>query len=65
MSYDKPVSACICGEISFAELKEAGVTTLEGAEQFGCGITCRLCVPYLLRMIETGETEFAVLESGS
>lgn len=47
--------------MSFAELKVAGVADLDEAARWGCGITCKICVPYLLRMFETGETEFEIL----
>jgi bacterioferritin-associated ferredoxin len=44
-------------------MKAAGVTSLQGAAWlFGAGAACGLCLPYIQRMLETGETEFAVIE---
>jgi bacterioferritin-associated ferredoxin len=58
----KPVTRCVCFDKTFAELKEAGVETLEEIqERFGCSTKCGLCRPYLLKMLETGETEFDVM----
>jgi NAD(P)H-nitrite reductase large subunit len=60
----KPVRQCVCFEKTFQELKEAGVLTLsEVIERFGCTTGCGLCKPYILRMLETGETEFEILVS--
>lgn len=57
-----PVRRCVCFDKTFAELKEAGVRSVEeAAERFGCGTNCGTCRPYLRKMIETGETAFAVL----
>jgi bacterioferritin-associated ferredoxin len=58
-----PVRRCVCGDVSFAELKDQGVTTFEQAAELGVGITCGLCRPYLERLFETGETEFTVLST--
>lgn len=58
------VTRCVCFNVSFADLKEVaeedGVTTLdELREIILCGANCRFCVPYIERMLRTGETEFA------
>mgnify|MGYP000868109705 CR=1 FL=1 len=58
----KPVKRCVCGQVSFARLQEAGVQTLEEAYRLGAGVKCKGCVPYLLQMIATGQTEFPILE---
>lgn len=58
-----PIRRCVCGERTFEELKALGVHSLEDAARYGCGIRCGLCRPYLLRMIETGRTAFAVDET--
>lgn len=58
----RPVRRCVCFSTTFAELKEAGVRSVEeAAERFGCGTNCGLCRPYIQRMIETGEVAFPVL----
>lgn len=62
----KPVTMCVCSKVSFLELKVAGVRSLEDAgERFGAGVTCGLCQAYIKKMIQTGETEFAVIEDPS
>jgi NAD(P)H-nitrite reductase large subunit len=64
MSAPKPVTFCVCHQTSFAELKDAKVASLEEiASRFGCGTGCGSCRPYLVRLLETGETEFDVIES--
>jgi bacterioferritin-associated ferredoxin len=65
MSDPTPVRRCVCFDVSFAALLEAGVGSLEeAAERFGCGTQCGTCRPYIAEMIRTGETAFAVLEEG-
>lgn len=55
----RPVTGCICTGYSFAELKECGLSTAdEIADEFGSGVQCGLCRPYIERMLRTGETEF-------
>jgi bacterioferritin-associated ferredoxin len=62
MSKQKPVVKCICFDKTFADLKVAGVKSVqEAAERFGCSTKCGLCKPYIQKMLETGETEFAIL----
>ncbi|HRF60030.1 MAG TPA: (2Fe-2S)-binding protein [Fimbriimonadaceae bacterium] len=64
MNPEKPVTFCVCHKTSFADLKAAKVTSLEDiANRFGCGTGCGSCKPYLVRLLETGETEFDVIES--
>ena len=57
-----PVDRCVCFNVSFAQLKEfaqAHACGLEGLrERFGCGRGCALCVPYIERMLRTGQTMF-------
>lgn len=66
MSEHKPVTRCVCREVTFAELKQAGVASMrEIAERFGCGTACGHCKPYLARLLATGETEFEVFDSHS
>ncbi len=67
MERDMPVDRCTCLDVSFAELKEFAERTgcgLAGlSERFGCGRECRLCVPYLEQMLQTGQTTFEASDS--
>lgn len=65
-SSDKPVRACMCYPHTFAELKtmvgpHRWTTVQQISDAVGCGSGCGLCRPYLARMLETGETAFAIL----
>ena len=59
-----PVDRCICHQISFEEVKkiaeEEEYTSVEElrAEKI-CSTNCKLCGPYVERMLRTGETEFS------
>ncbi len=56
-----PVRRCVCADVSFKTLRDAGVRSVEEASaRFGVGITCGNCRPYIARMLATGETAFAV-----
>jgi bacterioferritin-associated ferredoxin len=62
----KPVRTCLCYPHSFAELKTLAEqndwqTVADVTAAVGCGSGCGLCRPYLARMLETGETAFAIL----
>lgn len=61
------VEWCICEKRHFSELqREAearGWTTVEQLIEAGlCGTNCQFCVPYVRRMLRTGETSFEVGE---
>lgn len=57
-----PVRRCVCHDITFADLKAAGVCNLDqAADRFGAGTNCQTCVPYMEKMFETGETAFGIL----
>ena len=60
-----PVDRCVCFEVTFERLKayaDRHGCGLEGLrDAFGCGKGCAMCVPYIERMLETGETAFEVL----
>lgn len=50
---------CVCASITFAEMKLSGAKSLEEiGDRFDAGINCGLCVPYISRMLQTGEIEF-------
>jgi bacterioferritin-associated ferredoxin len=58
-----PVKMCVCYDTTFADLKQSGVRSFEDvANRFGCGTGCGLCRPYIARMLETGQTEFAIID---
>lgn len=61
------VTRCVCYSKSFKELKKIArktgarsVTDLQQHVEFG--LNCRLCHPYVRRMLETGETVFEVMD---
>jgi bacterioferritin-associated ferredoxin len=59
----RPVTRCVCHDISFREIAGANPNSLEEiASQYGAGTGCQSCIPYLRRMLVTGETAFAVIE---
>lgn len=57
------ITRCICRGRKFAELlplaHENGWDLQTLMNSTGCGAQCGLCRPYLRRMLETGETDFA------
>lgn len=58
-----PVDRCICHDISFVELlKKAGelnITTIEEVQQHKLSSTkCKLCYPYVKKMLQNGQTSF-------
>lgn len=60
------VDRCVCFQKSFADLlviaKKTGARTLdELQEETEFGMACRLCNPYVRRMLITGETTFTEL----
>lgn len=58
-----PVDRCICHQISFLEIKqianERGIHSLQElqAEKI-CSTNCRLCEPYINKLLQTGEVSF-------
>lgn len=66
MSGNKPVRACLCFPHTFVELKYLAERNRwsfveDITEAVGCGGGCSICLPYLAKMLETGETEFDIL----
>ncbi len=57
------IDRCYCFQRTFAELKaiaqQRKVTSLEGLQQqVAFGLRCRLCLPYVRHMLQTGKTVF-------
>jgi bacterioferritin-associated ferredoxin len=60
------VTKCVCYDMTFQELKEImkknDLKTIEELRKIKpVGTNCKLCVPYIKRMISTGETEFELI----
>lgn len=59
-----PITQCVCHSVSFAQMKtwmaehQADLAALQ--EEFGCGQSCGLCLPYIHAMLRTGRTAFAL-----
>lgn len=57
------IDCCVCYSISFEELhqisKQYELKTFEDLKNKKlCGARCQMCVPYIKKMLETGQTEF-------
>ena len=57
------IDRCYCFQVTFAELREvaeaAGATDVEALQEHVVfGHNCRLCHPYVRRMLRTGATTF-------
>jgi hypothetical protein len=60
------ITRCVCFKRTFAELKEiaeaTGARTVVELQQYAVfGRSCSLCLPYVERMLATGEVEFTEL----
>jgi hypothetical protein len=60
------IDRCVCFDRPFADLlriaDETGATTLEALqEETAFGLACRICNPYVRRMLTTRETLFTEL----
>lgn len=54
---------CVCYSVKFEELraiaKDKGITDFETLkDERACGMRCMMCVPYIKKMLETGQVEF-------
>lgn len=65
MSAFRPIriDRCICRSTSFARLKQtadrSGATTVDELHEHAAfGTDCETCLPYVRRMLRTGETVF-------
>ena len=57
------IDRCICFDVKFSEVKkimeENDLKTIEEIQKLiDVSKNCKLCRPYIEKMIETGETEF-------
>ncbi len=60
------ITKCICYDTSFEDMKKImkdnNLSTLEELKKFKTvADNCKLCVPYIDRMINSGETKFEVI----
>jgi len=58
------ITRCVCYDKTFAELKrladEHGCKTVEELQRYvEFGLNCKLCHPYVRRMLRSGETVFS------
>lgn len=58
-----PVTRCICHQINFSEVKkiseERGLSTVQELQvEKICSTNCKLCVPYIKKLLKTGRTAF-------
>ena len=64
---DYAITRCVCFDVTFATLKvyadKHGCGLDELTKRFGCGRGCALCVPYIRRILLTGETSFPPIAS--
>ncbi len=64
MKYE--VTKCVCNNISFEEMKTFAVRneiqSIEGlVNVLQVATNCRLCVPFIKKMLATGETKFEIV----
>jgi NAD(P)H-nitrite reductase large subunit len=57
------VERCICENRSFVEIRDEalrrGLSTVDELKEARlCGTGCEMCLPYVERMLHTGETSF-------
>jgi NAD(P)H-nitrite reductase large subunit len=57
------ITKCVCFNCSFEHLKEvaekSGVTSLEGLKtQVTFALSCKMCIPYVEKMLQPGEVRF-------
>lgn len=60
------VTKCICFDMTFEEMKkimyENNINSLVELKKIKTvASNCKLCIPYINKMIETGETKFEVI----
>jgi len=57
------VIKCVCSDILFSEMKKVAekhsISNPDKLREYVTfGVNCKLCLPYVKKMLETGETEF-------
>ncbi|HQY20955.1 MAG TPA: (2Fe-2S)-binding protein [Ignavibacteria bacterium] len=62
-----PVKKCVCFNVTFLEMKnimkEKGIDTIEELKEIKeLAGNCKICVPYIKKMIQTGKTEFEIIK---
>lgn len=60
------ITKCICYDTTFKEMRkimrENNLRSIEELREFKpVALNCKLCLPYIKKMIRTGETEFTSL----
>lgn len=60
------ITRCVCYSVRFDELKKIAddkkITDFEALKnERTCGMRCKMCIPYIKKMLETGQTEFLEL----
>lgn len=54
------IDRCVCFNIPFETIKNNNDLSLDDIHDlYGCGSRCGMCIPYIKRMIQTGETSFS------
>lgn len=64
------VNRCICSNISFREIKEIAdqndYRTVKDLREAGvCSMHCRICEPYVEKVLQTGNVVFDPLQSAN
>ncbi|MEX1055537.1 MAG: (2Fe-2S)-binding protein [Rhodothermales bacterium] len=62
------IDRCVCFQVRFSELKKVALKTGAGTieelqQEVDFGLRCKLCHPYVNRMLRTGETVFSEIIS--
>ena len=57
------IDRCVCHGVTFADVvkwsKATGCRSVDGAaREFRCTTSCGMCMPYIERALETGQTVF-------
>jgi bacterioferritin-associated ferredoxin len=53
------IDRCVCFNVPFETIKQNGDLSLPVINDlYGCGSKCGMCIPYIKRMMKTGETSF-------
>ncbi len=60
------VTKCVCYDTTFEEMKEImeknNIGTIDELRKIKpVALNCKLCLPYIIKMIETGKTKFEVI----